>query len=112
MAQGAARTGDDFSCPTLEPGQPPIQHVGGKLTATQQSVRTNNNPLVRVGDTAICSGATPTFFYDANAVNSGSATVFIEGKPAARQGDAMKHRRPSGQPGIITSGSDNLRIGG
>ncbi|MFW5444510.1 MAG: PAAR domain-containing protein, partial [Methylococcaceae bacterium] len=55
-------------------------------------------PAARVGDAALCIGPTDT-------ISAGSATVFINGKPAARLGDSCAHG------GKIIVGSSTVIIG-
>lgn len=52
-----------------------------------------------MGDNAVCVGAIDTII-------AGSATVLVNGKPAARVGDATAHG------GTITAGCVNVLIGG
>lgn len=81
----AARITDFHSCPQVSPGLPPIPHVGGPITGPGcPTVLMGNLPAACVGDMAICVGEPDTII-------SGSKTVFIGGRPAARLGDKTSH---------------------
>jgi uncharacterized Zn-binding protein involved in type VI secretion len=56
-------------------------------------------PAARVGDKALCTGPPDT-------IATGSATVLIGGKPAARLGDTTAHG------GMIVAGEATVLIGG
>jgi uncharacterized Zn-binding protein involved in type VI secretion len=94
MGKPAARLSDFHVCPMVTGLVP---HVGGPCISTV-SVFVVSLPSVRVGDTAICNGPPDT-------VITGSSTVFIEGKPAARMGDTTAHG------GTIVAGSPTVLIG-
>jgi uncharacterized Zn-binding protein involved in type VI secretion len=100
MGQPAARLGDMHVCPLIEPGKPPVPHVGGPvLTPGCPTVLIGGMPAARVGDMCICVGTTPDF------VALGSFTVIIGGKPAARMGDMTVHA------GTIVIGYPTVLIG-
>jgi uncharacterized Zn-binding protein involved in type VI secretion len=74
-------------------------HVGGPiLPAGVQDVFLAGMPAAVVGTMCACAGPV-------DAIVSGSATVFIGGKPAARMGDATMHG------GVITAGAPTVLIG-
>jgi len=95
----AARVGDNQQCtmPTPRP------HVGGPITTGSENVDTNSIRQVRATDRAVCTGVPIVNF-----VVTGSTTVEINGKLAARKTDKMMHA----PPGAITQGSANVEIGG
>jgi uncharacterized Zn-binding protein involved in type VI secretion len=79
----AARVTDPHECPKEEPG--PVPHVGGPvLPAGEPTVLICYMPAARVGDQAFCVGPP-------DKIKSGSASVLIGGKPAARQDDPTEH---------------------
>ena len=91
----AARTMDMHACP-LASGSP---HVGAIIGPPgTASVFINGQPAVKVGDNCVCTGP--------NKIATGSLTVNIENKPAARLRDLTAHCGP------ILSGSPNVIIGG
>jgi uncharacterized Zn-binding protein involved in type VI secretion len=95
---GAARVGDNHTCPLVSPG--PTAHVGGPiLPPGSPTVLIGGLAAARVGDLATCTGPPDT-------VAAGSATVLISGMPAARMGDATAHG------GVIVAGSVTVIIGG
>jgi uncharacterized Zn-binding protein involved in type VI secretion len=85
----------------------PVPHInaGQQITpARPVTVLIDNHPAVVVGDICICvpdPAAAPI-----NKVTSGSATVKIDGQPAARMGDPTTHG------GQIDQGSSTVMIGG
>ena len=93
----AARVSDVHSCPAFSG---PAAHVGGKiLPSASPDVQTNSLPQARATDQAACLAGPP------NAIVKGSATVTVNGLPAARVGDQTEHG------GVITGGSPNVEIG-
>jgi len=95
----AARVGDCHGCLALGP----LPHVGGPVQPPcSPNVTTNARHQARTGDRCTCllAGA-PDF------IVTGSATVTINGLPAAREGDRAMHAR-----GLILTGSPNVLIGG
>ncbi|MEM1320090.1 MAG: PAAR domain-containing protein [Bacteroidota bacterium] len=96
----AARITDMHECPMVNPGVPPIPHVGGPIVGPgAPTVLIGGMPAARVGDTAVCVGPPDT-------IVSGSATVMIGGMPAARMGDMTAHG------GTIILGFPTVLIGG
>ena len=90
----AARIIDMHACPVVS-GSP---HIGGVIgPAGTPSVLINGQPAVKAGDNCACTGP--------NKIATGSFTVKIEGKPAARFLDLTGHG------GSIISGSPNVIIG-
>lgn len=96
MGKPAARLGDNHLC-TL-PGPPP--HMGGVISGPCAAAVTAGIPAsAKLGDLAICVGPPDN-------VIQGSATVIIDGMPAARRSDATAHG------GRIAQGLDTVEIGG
>ena len=99
MGKPAARLGDMHSCPMVNPGTPPIPHVGGPITGPgAPTVLIGGLPAAVMGDTCTCVGPP-------DKIVLGSAGVFIGGKPAARMGDKCAHG------GAITVGCPTVLIG-
>lgn len=99
MGRPAARVTDMHTCPMVTPGTPPIPHVGGPIIpACSPNVLTGNLPQARVTDKAVCVGPM-------DMIVQGSATVFVNGLPAARLGDKTTHG------GVIVTGQMNVLIG-
>jgi len=92
----AARITDMHTCPLASPNP----HVGGPITGP-------GVPTVLIGDlpaslvTDLCTCAGPP-----DLIVKGSATVFIGGRMAARQGDLTAHG------GVIVGGFPTVQIGG
>jgi len=83
----AARVTDMHICPMVIPGTPPIPHVGGPiLPPGSVQVTIGGMPAACVGDNCLCAGAGLT-----DPIATGSASVRIGGKFAARQGDLTSH---------------------
>ncbi|PZN33584.1 MAG: type VI secretion protein [Proteobacteria bacterium] len=96
----AARVSDMHTCPMQTPGTPPIPHVGGPiLPPGVPTVLIGNLPAATVGSQCTCVGPP-------DAVVKGSATVLIQGRPAARLGDTTAHG------GAIVAGCPTVLIGG
>jgi len=96
----AARITDMHVCPMQTPGLPPIPHVGGPIVGPcVATVLIGSLPAAVVGDNATCVGPP-------DSIVSGSATVMIAGRPAARMGDTTAHG------GSIVAGSPTVIIGG
>lgn len=92
----AARIGDDHICPLSDGPKP---HVGGPVQAPgARMVFIEGKLAARVGDVCQCKGPP-------DAIAKGSASVFINGKPASRQTDATVHG------GRITGGASKTFIG-
>ncbi|WP_028669086.1 PAAR domain-containing protein [Runella zeae] len=98
MGQPAARVGDNHVCPMVTGVVP---HVGGPILPlpTVSKVLIAGMPAATVGTMCTCAGPPDT-------IVKGSATVFIEGKPAARMGDLTVHG------GTIAMGAPTVLIGG
>jgi uncharacterized Zn-binding protein involved in type VI secretion len=78
----AARLSDLHACPLSDGPKP---HVGGPIAGPGVvTVLVGDMPAAVVGDTAVCVGPPDT-------IVSGSGTVQIGGKPAARLGDKTAH---------------------
>lgn len=94
----AARMGDMHVCPKVEPG--PVPHVGGPVIAPcAPQVLIGGQPAAIVGDKCVCIGPPDT-------ISSGSGSVKINYKPAARMGDSTAHG------GKIVAGCGSVLIGG
>ncbi|RXK47180.1 PAAR domain-containing protein [Aquirufa rosea] len=95
----AARITDMHTCPKKTPGISPIPHVGGPIIGPGcPTVLIGNLPAACVGDMLVCIGEPDTII-------SGSQTVFIGGKAAARMGDTTLHG------GTIVLGLPTVLIG-
>lgn len=92
----AARIGDMHTCPMYDGKSP---HVGGPIMVGGPTVTGANGPIARVGDMCQCSGPP-------DVIAKGSATVMVNGMPAARMGDNTVHG------GVIVAGAPNIEIGG
>lgn len=96
----AARVDDKHACPCPTP-QP---HVGGPIDSpASPDVETNSKGAARATDTATCEPVKLKNF-----IVTGSLTVEINGKMAARLSDRTMHA----PPGAIVEGSSNVEIGG
>jgi uncharacterized Zn-binding protein involved in type VI secretion len=96
----AARITDMHTCPMLTPGVPPIPHVGGPiLPPGVPTVLIGNLPAAVMGAQCMCVGPP-------DVILKGSATVLIQGRPAARMGDSTAHG------GTIVAGFPTVMIGG
>jgi len=84
----------------VTPGLPPIPHVGGPIVGPGvPTVLIGKMPAAVLGDNCVCAGPP-------DSIVAGSATVMINGKPAARMGDATAHG------GSIVLGCPTVMIGG
>ena len=82
------------------PAIPPIPHVGGPVVGPgAPTVMIGKMPAAVIGDSCVCVGPP-------DAIVKASATVMIEGKPAARMGDTTAHG------GSIVVGLPTVMIGG
>ena len=103
----AFRLGDKANIPADAHGCPACPHnCTGPATLGSPNVFTNKRPQVRLQDMGIhapCCG--PNMWMTAN----GSATVFVNGMPAIRQGDPTMH---CGGMGNTIEGSSDVFIGG
>ncbi|MDD2336334.1 MAG: PAAR domain-containing protein [Geobacteraceae bacterium] len=96
----ASRVTDMHTCPMQTPGIPPIPHVGGPIIGPGvPSVLINRLPAAVVGDACACVGP-PDY------IVTGSSTVMIGGKPAARMGDSTAHG------GCLVLGCVTVMVGG
>ena len=92
----AARITDMHTCPLASPNP----HVGGPITGPGvPTVLIGNLPASVVTDLCTCAGPP-------DLIVKGSATVFIGGRMAARQGDLTAHG------GVIVGGFPTGQIGG
>jgi uncharacterized Zn-binding protein involved in type VI secretion len=78
----------------------------GPATAGSPDVNCNGLPALRVGDPGVHSSCCGGNTWIAQA---GSATVFINNKPAHRMNDAVQH---CGGIGKLIEGSQNVIVGG
>ncbi|PSL45361.1 putative Zn-binding protein involved in type VI secretion [Chitinophaga niastensis] len=100
MGQLAARLSDMHTCPLVQPGIPPIPHVGGPIVGPgMPTVLIGGMPASVVGDICTCVGPPDSAI-------KGSATVMIGGRPAVRMGDTTAHG------GSIAIGCPTVMIGG
>jgi uncharacterized Zn-binding protein involved in type VI secretion len=96
LGQPAARIGDMHTCPAANG---PVPHVGGPvLPACSTNVLTGSIPQARVTDKCVCVGPP-------DMIVKGSATVLVNGLPAARMGDMTTHG------GVIVMGLPTVLIG-
>jgi uncharacterized Zn-binding protein involved in type VI secretion len=94
----AARVTDFHICPLVNPG--PVPHVGGPVTGPgEPTVLIAGLPAAVVGDACVCVGPP-------DSIVTGSATVFMGGKPAARMSDTTAHG------GSVVAGAPTVLIGG
>ena len=97
--KSAARINDPHTCPQFNPGTPSVPHVGGPITGPgAPTVLIGGLSAAVAADTCICTGPP-------DSIASGSGTVLIENRPAARQGDPTVHG------GVIVSGESTVLIG-
>ena len=100
MGMPAARVGDMHVCPMVNPGVPPIPHVGGPiLPPGMPTVLIGSMPAARA--TSMCTCVGPP-----DVIAKGSMTVLIGSLPAARIGDLTAHG------GSIVMGFPTVLIGG
>ncbi len=96
----AARLTDMHTCPMVNPGLPPIPHVGGPILGPGvPTVLLAGLPAAVIGNTAFCVGPPDSLV-------KGSTTVLIGGMPAVRMGDSTAHG------GEIVAGAPTVEIGG
>jgi len=94
----AARVGDMHTCPMLNPGVPPIPHVGGPIMVGSACVLIGGMPAARMGDMCQCAGPPDT-------IAMGCMTVLIGDCPGAQREQAGGGTTPKEQ-----SQSDSIRI--
>jgi uncharacterized Zn-binding protein involved in type VI secretion len=100
MGAPAARITDMHTCMQVQPGLPPIPHVGGPIIGPgAPTVLIGKMPAAVLGDNAVCVGPPDSLV-------KGSATVMICGKPAVRMGDTTAHG------GSVVLGCPTVLIGG
>lgn len=80
----AARLSDFHLCPKVEPG--PVPHVGGPIFTGSANVIIGFLPAARVDDSIVCFPIGPT-----DRIKSGSTTVLINHRAAARKTDPGVH---------------------
>lgn len=97
----AARVGDktSHSGTPLGPGPGSSNVLIGGIPAWRATVDVYLCPLVSPGNVPHGNGS----------VTGGSATVLINGRPAARQGDVIEEK--GGPPNAIATGCKNVLIG-
>ena len=96
MGKPAATIGHMHVCPKTTGTVP---HVGGPVVVGSTNVLIGSMPAARKGDMLVCVGPP-------DSINSGSGSVKINGKPAARMGDDSSHG------GKIVVGNPTVLIGG
>ncbi|WP_413495857.1 PAAR domain-containing protein [Morganella psychrotolerans] len=94
----AARTGDMHLCPGQTPPVP-IPHVGGPVLPAPSTILIGGSPAATLGQMCVCTGLP-------DVIATGSMTVLLNNKPAARLGDSTAHG------GTIISGMPSVLIGG
>ena len=95
----AARSDDEHECHHVEGNRP---HRGGPIEyITRGTVMTGRLPQARAGDRCRCDGP-PSL------IVTGSSSVYVDGKQAARKGDLTMHP----PPGEVKRGCGSVYIGG
>ena len=96
----AARLTDMHVCPMVNPGVPPIPHVGGPICGPcAPTTLIGMLPAARITDQAVCVGPP-------DVIVKGSGTVLINSLPAARVLDTCAHG------GMIVMGDFTVLVGG
>lgn len=96
----AARVSDNHTCPLTNPPPANTPHTGGPIMPPGvPTVLIGGLAAATVGDRCVCAGPP-------DSIVKGSATVKINNKPAARQGDTTAHG------GAIAAGCPTVIIGG
>lgn len=86
-------------CPRQEAAVPPVPHVGGPIVGPGvPTVLIGSMTAAVAGDSCVCVGPP-------DRIVTGSATVLIGGRPAARTGDGTAHG------GRIVAGLNSVEIG-
>jgi uncharacterized Zn-binding protein involved in type VI secretion len=99
MPMPAARITDMHVCPMVNPGLPPIPHVGGPVVSPgAPTVLISALPAAGLGSMCVCVGPPDT-------IVMGSATVFASGKPLARLLD------PTAHGGMVVAGAPTVMVG-
>lgn len=96
MALPIATKGCHHECPAYDGD---TAHIGGPALAGSPNVFACQNPCCRLGDALQCNSSSPDY------INSGSHTVFINGKPVARRGDSNVHG------GVLSEGKETILVG-
>jgi len=95
----AARADDAHECHHVDGNHP---HRGGPIEwSLRATVITGHRPQARVGDRCGCDGPP-------DLIVTGSSSVYVDGKLAARKGDRTAHP----PPGAVTTGLASVHIGG
>lgn len=94
----AVRSGDMHLCPAQTPPLP-VPHIGGPVLPAPATVLIGGSPAATLGQMCLCTGVP-------DSIITGSMTVLINNKSAARLGDSTAHG------GIIVSGMPSVLIGG
>ncbi|HBH7051523.1 TPA: PAAR domain-containing protein [Morganella morganii] len=94
----AARSGDMHLCPAQTPPVP-VPHVGGPVLPAPATVLIGGLPAATLGQLCLCIGVP-------DSIITGSMTVLINNKPAARLGDSTTHG------GTVITGLPSVLIGG
>jgi uncharacterized Zn-binding protein involved in type VI secretion len=85
----AARVGDMHTCPMVEPGVPPVPHVGGPIIMGSPTVLIGGMPAARLGDMAVCTGPPDTIAEGCPSVLVGTGQA---GSPQKYSEDYIKRR--------------------
>lgn len=103
---GQGRVGDKSKIPADAHGCLGCPHTGvGPAVAGSPDVRCNGRPALRVGDPGVHAACCSSNTWKAQ---TGSATVFINGRAAHRLDDLDKH---CGGIGKLVEGSPNVIVG-
>lgn len=95
MIYPAATEGSQHTCPKSEGSKP---HIGGPALKGSTNVTFANRGALRIGDPLQCNGPI-------DKVKTGSSTVTINSRPAARANDTSEHG------GRIVDGINSILIG-
>ena len=114
MPESAARVSDFHTCPVVEPRPTGagtatmIPHIGGPvLPPGSPDVQIAGRAAATVGGFCRCTGpANEWIEQPTDVITTGSSTVRINGKAAARRGDRTAHG------GVIAEGAPTVLIGG
>jgi uncharacterized Zn-binding protein involved in type VI secretion len=80
----AARMGDMHVCPMLNPGFPPVPHVGGPISQGSPTVLIGGMPAARLGDMCVCVGPP-------DVIVMGCMTVLIGDGGMSKTDDSLRH---------------------
>lgn len=97
---GAARFDHQHTCPASTGDTP---HVGGPIVQGSENVNTNTKQQARVTDKLKCQTEPD------DVIIEGSASVLVNGWPAARRTSQTEHMPPASQ---IVEGSPDVNVGG